>query len=74
MNEKNKTPKLYTAREIAQILNVNKKYVYILCRRKEIPYKDISIGKNPIYRFEIEKVLDYLEKKNGVNLDGCERK
>lgn len=56
--------KLYTVKELAHILNVNKKYIYILCRRGEIPYIDISTGKNPIYRFDLEKVLEDFKKRN----------
>lgn len=67
MNEKNNIPeklyKLYTLKQLAEILQLSKSHLYAMCRRREIPYIDVAKGKNREYRFDLEEVKRFLYKK-----------
>lgn len=56
--------KLYTVKQIAEILQVTADYVYLMSRRGEIPYIDISRGKKKVYRFDLNAVMKSIEKQN----------
>ena len=69
MDEKNTTDtpeklyKLYTLKQLAEILQLSKSHLYAMCRRRAIPYIDVSKGRNREYRFDIEEVKRFLYKK-----------
>lgn len=58
--------KLYTATQLAEILQLTRNYIYILCRRGEIPYIDVGIGRNREYRFDFDEVKKSLLKRGGT--------
>lgn len=55
--------KLYTVKQLAEILQVTADYVYLMTRRREIPYIDISRGKKKVYRFDLNSVMKSIEKQ-----------
>lgn len=61
MNQEDNTPKLYTAKQIAEILQVQPNYIYMMCRHDLIPYVNIApIGSiRPMYRFNLQDVLNH---------------
>jgi hypothetical protein len=62
MNEKN-TEKLYTIRQLAEILQLNQNHLYIMCRRGDLPYINVGVGKNRVYRFDLQAVKNKLQKR-----------
>lgn len=62
MNEKNE--KLYTIRQLAEILQLSQNHLYIMCRRGEIPYIDVGVGKNREYRFVLDDVKNKLKERD----------
>lgn len=65
MNQINEIPKLYTAKQIAEILNVRPYHVYLLCRIGDIPYINIapSTARYPTYRFKLNEIIEWWESK-----------
>lgn len=65
MNEKEQ--KLLTTEQLAEILQVEVRYLYLLCKRGEIPHINIAphSSKRPMYRFELDAVLSHWRKKDG---------
>jgi hypothetical protein len=56
--------KLYTANQIAETLQLNVQYIYLLCRRGDIPFINISLGNKPVYRFDLKKVIEKMQNKS----------
>lgn len=67
MTEKNEeiqnTEKLYTIRQLAEILQLSQNHLYIMCRRGDLPYMDVGVGKNREYRFDLAAVKNKLQKR-----------
>lgn len=57
------TEKLYTLIQLAEILQLSKNHLYIMCRRGDIPYIDVGVGKNREYRFDLDAVKNKLAKR-----------
>lgn len=69
MNEKNTQPpeklhKLYTLKQLAEILQLTKGHLYNMCRSGDIPYINVGKGKNKEYRFDLEEVKIFLYKRD----------
>lgn len=70
MTEKNEetitptTEKLYTLRQLAEILQLSQNHLYIMCRRGDIPYIDVGVGKNREYRFDLAAVKNKLQERD----------
>lgn len=66
MNEKNTQPpeKLYTLKQLAEILQLTKGHLYNMCRMGGIPYINVGKGKNKEYRFDLEEVKRFLYKRD----------
>lgn len=58
--------KLYTIKQLAQILQLNLNHLYILCRKGLIPYINVGVGKNKEYRFDLEDVKNKFKEKSGL--------
>lgn len=54
--------KLYTMSQLAEILQLTKNHLYILCRRGDIPYINVGFGKNKEYRFDLDEVKNKLKR------------
>jgi len=49
--------RLYTTREVAEILHCNTRFVCILIKRKKLP----AIANGKMYLFDPEEIIKYLE-------------
>jgi len=50
--------RLYTTREVAEILHCNRKFVCTLIKRKQLP----AVANGKMYLFDPEDITRYLEK------------
>lgn len=60
--------KLYTVKQIAEILQVQPNYIYLMCRLNQIPHINLApVGSiRPMYRFNLNEVLNHWKQNETI--------